>query len=454
MSLYRQEAQMGSSAFSTLTAKMVMDGSHFKAGIKEAESQVKHFGKDILGELKGEIATAFGAAAVIEFGHKVIEYIKHTKELSEQFGLTTDQVQEFGLSAIKSGQNVEFMAKKLEHLNEMRKKAGEHPFGEEARALAKIGLNQDLIQGPKETAELLGDISEKSMHSATAANDFFEAFAKGGRKMIPILEEMRKAKGKDNSWMLSPKELEETYHAIQKFEEFKMQSEAFGGRLLGQIDESPWKAVGPMGVYTFWKTLLSKRKEGAATAEGHEGAGGSEEGTPDAGKPRYYNQDAEDQYHAAMKAEADLANKIYEIKFKQADKMKQIQLLQEQVVKAKKDEDYWETRMRGHELNDNMELSNAAKEEMHKAQTRRAELEGKIYDTRKSMDSGRLKVSETSGFVTGGNASAGLGYYAHLGAIMGTDTTKAQLKEAQMQSKLQAQIAANTKAKQEKKATF
>lgn len=426
---------------------MVLDGSHFKAGIKEAESSVKHFGKDLLGDLKGEMAAAFGAGAVIEFGYKVIENIKHIKEMSEQFGLTTDQVQEFGLAAIKSGQNVEFMAKKLEKMNEMRKKAGEHPFGEEAKALAKIGIDADAVQGPKETADLLSDIAEEAMHSSTAANDFFEVFGKGGRKMITIIEQIKKAKGKDNSWMMDKDELEGVYEGIQKLEVAKMKAESFGGKILGKVTENPLMALGPMGIYTFWSTLLGKKKGAKAAGHGEEPGshGGDETASGEPGKPRYYNQDAEDQYHATKKAEADLANKIYEIKFKQADKMKQIQLLQEQVVKAKKDEDYWETRMRGHELNDNMDLSNAAKEEMHKAQQRRAELEGKIYDTRKSMDSGRVGMSETHGFVTGGNASAGLGYYAHLGAIMGTsDLSKQQLAEQRRQSALQQQIAKNT----------
>lgn len=422
---------------------MVLDGSHFKAGIKEAEHQVQHFGKDLLGELKGQMAAAFGAGAVIEFGYKVIENIKHIKEMSEQFGLTTDEVQEFGMAAIKSGQNVEFMAKKIEHLNEMRKKAGEHPFGEEAAALKKIGIDNDAVQGPKETAELLSDITEEAMHSSTAANDFFEAFAKGGRKMIPILEEMRKAKGKDNSWMMAPEELQSVYDGINKLEAAKMRTESFFGKMTDKVYRNPLRLLGPGLPITLWQTLLGGGKPHADGGHGEAGEHGSE-GTSGGSGKGYYNQDREDQYHANMKAEADLANKIYEIKFKQADKMKQIQMLQEQLVKAKADEAYWEKQRLGEMLSDHYGQANAAEEERTKAQIRQAELQGKIFDAKKiNLSYQGTDELARRGQLTGGSLGRA-SFYDNLGmagASQSSDIPKKQLSEAQQQTRHLAKIA-------------
>jgi hypothetical protein len=419
---------------------MVMDGSHFKAGIKEAESAAKHFGKDVLGELKGQLAAAFGAAAVIEFGKSVIERIKNIKEMSEQFQLTTDQVQEFGAAAIKSGQNVEFIAKKLEHLNEIRRKAGEHPGGEEAKALTKIGIGPEAVQGSKETSELLGDISEEAMHSATAANDFFEVFGKGGQKMIAIIEEIKKAKGKDNSWMMSPKELEETYHGIQKFEELKMKSEAFGGRLLGQIAESPWKGIGPMGVYTFWKTLLGKRKEGSTTEEAMTGGEDSKKGE---GGNRYENFDLIKQRAETLKAEFALQDKTYDIEFKRADKQKQIQMMEKAKLEILAEE---MAQRKNLEQATGEEEKSRIQESIAKLQTMRKTKEQEIYEANQIG----LKYQQPDdlarrGQLTGGSL-ARASFYDSIGmaaAVQSNDIPKKQLSEAEKQTRHLEKIAEN-----------
>ncbi len=50
-----------------LAGMLTLDGTRFKAGLKEAESAANKFGKDIGGSLKGELAAAFGGGALIAF---------------------------------------------------------------------------------------------------------------------------------------------------------------------------------------------------------------------------------------------------------------------------------------------------------------------------------------------------------------------------------------------------
>ena len=48
----------------SILAKLGLDATGFQIGLKRAESGVSKFSKDIGSSLKGQIASAFGAAAI------------------------------------------------------------------------------------------------------------------------------------------------------------------------------------------------------------------------------------------------------------------------------------------------------------------------------------------------------------------------------------------------------
>jgi hypothetical protein len=80
-------------------ASMTLDNTNFMAGLKQAES-----GSVALGN---KLATVFGTAAVIAYAREVIGLAGNIKDLSEQFGLTTDSVQELQKVAADAGTKFE-----------------------------------------------------------------------------------------------------------------------------------------------------------------------------------------------------------------------------------------------------------------------------------------------------------------------------------------------------------
>jgi hypothetical protein len=129
--------------FLNLKAVLGLNASGFRIGLKEAEVQSKNFAAN----MKRAFVQAFGTAAVLAWTSKIVEGVDNLTDLSEQLGVSTDALQEWGYAAKKNGKDIESVARFFEHLGEARKDA--------------LAGNQDLIQSFAQLGVSLEDLRTK-----------------------------------------------------------------------------------------------------------------------------------------------------------------------------------------------------------------------------------------------------------------------------------------------------
>ena len=131
-----------------LAAMLTLDGSRFKAGIKEAEVAANRFGKDTLGALKGEFAAAFSGGALVYFVKNALESVGALQDMAEQAHMTTDQVQRTSAAAEDMGMSFQDVANAERQFNQHRKEAIE--TNEELRdTFSRYGVTLDDLQNPQ-----------------------------------------------------------------------------------------------------------------------------------------------------------------------------------------------------------------------------------------------------------------------------------------------------------------
>src|SRR5688572_4197972 len=104
-----------------LMAVLGLDGRGFKAGLKEAESGAGKFARG----LKSQIAGAFSAAAFTAYAKNVTEAVTRIKDLSEQYRMTTTEVQQTDAALKRQGLQFEDLAGSLNKLAAARREAVE-----------------------------------------------------------------------------------------------------------------------------------------------------------------------------------------------------------------------------------------------------------------------------------------------------------------------------------------
>lgn len=177
-----------------LLAELGLDGSGFEAGIRRAEGQARKFSGETLGELKGQLASAFTVGAVIEFGKRIGENITRIKDMSEQFHLTTDQVQLIDIAAKKSGQSVEDIGKALEHLA----KAREAALGGDDKTMAsfgKLGISRSALQDAGDIFDLFTRITDLATQHPIVSDDevaSMDVLGKKGSRLLTIMQDLKK----------------------------------------------------------------------------------------------------------------------------------------------------------------------------------------------------------------------------------------------------------------------
>lgn len=172
--------------FLNLKALLSLNASGFSLGMKRAESQAKAFAK----EIKGEFARAFGTAALIAFGAKIVESADHIVDLSAKLGISTKTLQEWGYAAKKNGANLQDVEQFFENLAVAREKALKGD-DDSITNLERLGASLARLKSGG-----LGDIGEsiwKRVFSVKNVQDVIaplKAISRGaGPELIPMFRE-------------------------------------------------------------------------------------------------------------------------------------------------------------------------------------------------------------------------------------------------------------------------
>lgn len=151
-------------AIVSLLAKLGLDWTDFRTNVKRAESLMDRFGKNVLGSVQGQLASAFSVGAVTAFAHSVIEAADRVGDLSDQMSLSVEDVQKLDIAASRSGVQVEQLGQAFLKVGEYRRKAGEGDY-DAVQMLEKMGVS-------------LQDIQNRSLSNKDIAQKVFDWYLK------------------------------------------------------------------------------------------------------------------------------------------------------------------------------------------------------------------------------------------------------------------------------------
>src|SRR5947207_4422664 len=83
----------------------------WEQALNRVQANTQTWANDIGKEVSGRLSAAFGGAALVGFGerlaHDIGEHVGQIKDLAEQYGITTDELQHLQAAAAKVGLPVE-----------------------------------------------------------------------------------------------------------------------------------------------------------------------------------------------------------------------------------------------------------------------------------------------------------------------------------------------------------
>jgi hypothetical protein len=182
-------------SFLSLIARLSLNASGFQTGLKQSESAVKKWSRDVGTHVRTSLAAAFGARAIFNYTKSILDLADHTKDMSEQFDISTSEVQRLEHAAQKSGLTFEDFGQALEKFGAARNDA---VTGNEAaqRSFEGLGLSMTQLADPTQrNIDLMIKLAEAikgkqlSFQQRESLKDVFGK--KGGRLTGPLSENLK-----------------------------------------------------------------------------------------------------------------------------------------------------------------------------------------------------------------------------------------------------------------------
>lgn len=126
----------------SLTAKLGLDKTGFDAGMTAAGKQAGKFGS----ALKGQLAAAFGTAAIAAYTRQLLQAVGHIKDLSDRTGVSTTALQEMEYAGKAVGVTLDDIAQSFRALSKSRAEAMQNPKSDAAQAFGAMGIDRSMLQ--------------------------------------------------------------------------------------------------------------------------------------------------------------------------------------------------------------------------------------------------------------------------------------------------------------------
>lgn len=183
-----------------LAAQLTLDGSRFKAGIREAQAASTKFSNDVGKDVKNKLAGAFGVAALAYGVKRLIDFNSQIKDTADSLDISTKALQEQQFWITQNGGSVEDLVSAYRGLSKARAAA---LTGDDQKLsiFEALGLDQAAL-----ASQNLETIFAKAAEGFRN-NDFgadriaavMEIFGKGGASIIPALSQsLSEASGQAN----------------------------------------------------------------------------------------------------------------------------------------------------------------------------------------------------------------------------------------------------------------
>lgn len=166
------------------------DASQFNKELAGVKAKVNHFAKDQLGELKGQLATAFTVGAVIELGKATIALGDHIGDLALRMNLSAESVQKLDFAAKQNGTTIDAVAKAF---NKLSVAIHDGVGGNEKTldSFKNLGVSLEDLQSM--TAEQvfmkIADAVKNSTDPTMTMADAVKVLGKGASELVPLLLE-------------------------------------------------------------------------------------------------------------------------------------------------------------------------------------------------------------------------------------------------------------------------
>lgn len=214
-----------------LAAQLTLDGRGFRAGMKEAQSSANSFGKSLATSVTG----AFGTAALVAFVHGVASAATHTKDLSEQFNATTDEVQQLGKIAREvGGMKFEDFGSALLRLGAARKDAAESN-DRLLQTFNKYGISLKQLEDPTlRNIDLLKQLSGVADSlTETDRQDFADLLGLKGQGGTRLIEAMKELQKQGPIELIKREDIDAIDRAGEALEELKRKASAKASGIVG-----------------------------------------------------------------------------------------------------------------------------------------------------------------------------------------------------------------------------
>jgi hypothetical protein len=230
-----------------LVAQLALDGRGFRSGMREATAASDRFASHLGSSVKNKVAAAFGTAAISAYVKSVASAAMHTKDVAEQYRISTDEVQELGNSARRTGLDVNEMTAALEKSGDARKSAAEGNT-ELRQAWARFGVTLQDLQNPlmrdldlmKKVGEAAKGMSIGAVESA-ALRDLFGS-RRGGR-IAAALQDFGGGR-KPGDAIISNDDIERIDQAAKKLEMLWLRLKSIGAGPIADVIGQAERGVG------------------------------------------------------------------------------------------------------------------------------------------------------------------------------------------------------------------
>ena len=228
-----------------LAAQLSLDGTRFKAGLKEAEVATTRFGSNIGSSIKGQLAAAFGASAMVAFAAQAVKDTAALKDQAEQARMNTTEWQRVKLAVEDAGlSETEFLSSQNK-FDQNRREAVES--NEELRkTFLKYGMTLDDLQDPQQTfVDFLGK-ANKALNNmspeekARASVELFDMLGKAGPKLEGLFAAVEKFK--NSKEIVAPEAIDGLDRADKKLASIWRNLKNVTAMTVGQLISAPGMA--------------------------------------------------------------------------------------------------------------------------------------------------------------------------------------------------------------------
>lgn len=315
-----------------IVAQLILDGTKFKAGLREAKAGMRHWAIDFGSSVKGELAAVFGGAAIASYLKNTIQSIGALKDQAEQARVSTAEFQRLGIAAQDAGLKEEDWINGQVAFDKNRREAVESNY-ELRKTFEKYGFTLDDLQNPqKRFMDFLqaANVAMQNMtpeQKARASVELFDILGKLGPKVQGFLQSVEKFK---DAPIVSDKSIE----SVKKADDALTKLGRKARIAIADKIHNPWQAlVAPVNLFRTIRSFTSgdpdqplfedaKNGKGLKTAPGAPSRSGALSVASD--EKLFRDGIAEKHNKEALEARLSLEQAIYKVKLQQMTASDQI----------------------------------------------------------------------------------------------------------------------------------